>query len=194
MSRGIHESALIAAGIEGNALAPYLDTLARWSPRVNLTAARTPAERVATLVTPVACWAECLLPGRLLDIGTGNGSPGLVLALLRPDLPATLLEPRTRRWAFLREAARACGRADIQVLRLRHTDYPGPPAQNVTLRALALPLSELAPLVAGGGQLLVWGEPPIGRAAGLEPHPVEAGGPARVHRFLSSVPRETFKK
>jgi 16S rRNA (guanine527-N7)-methyltransferase len=84
----------------------------------------------------------------------------LVLATLRPDLSATLLEPRQRRWAFLREAARAVGRADVDVRRLRHDGYGGPPAQTVSLRALALPLHELAPLVAPGGRVLVWGAPP----------------------------------
>ena len=48
-------------------------------------------------------------PGSLIDVGSGNGSPGLVLALVRDDLEVTLLEPRARRWAFLREAARASG-------------------------------------------------------------------------------------
>jgi len=100
-------------------------------------------------------------PGRLVDVGSGNGSPGLVLALLRDDLEATLLEPRQRRWAFLREAARRAGRR-VEVLRVRHDRYPGPPAATVTVRALALPLRELRPLVASGGQLLVFGPPPEG--------------------------------
>ena len=63
--------------------------------------------RVALLVAPVLPLADLLEPGELLDVGSGNGSPGLVLALLRPRLDVTLLEPRQRRWAFLREAARA---------------------------------------------------------------------------------------
>ena len=76
----------------------------------------------------------------------------------------TLLEPRARRWAFLREAARAAGRA-VRVLRLRHDGYPGPPARTLTLRAVALPLAELAGLVAPGGRVLVFGGRPRGRRA-----------------------------
>jgi len=94
---------------------------------------------------------------RVLDIGSGNGSPGLVLALLRPELPVTLLEPRQRRWAFLREAARAGGRADIDVRRVRHDAYDGPPARTVTVRALRLSPSDLLSLVEPGGRLLAWG-------------------------------------
>src|SRR5262245_54229704 len=111
-------------------LAAYLERLESWAPRVNLTGARTPAARVGLLVGPVLPLADELLPGSLLDVGSGNGSPGLVLAALRPDLATTLLEPRQRRWAFLREAARAMGRPDITVLRERHDQYAGPPAAN----------------------------------------------------------------
>jgi len=149
-------------------LAAYLERLDAWAARVNLTGARTPASRVDLLVRDVAPLAALLRPGSLLDIGSGNGSPGLVMAALRPELGATLLEPRQRRWAFLREAARAMGRPDIDVLRERHDQYAGRPATNVVLRALALPLSELAPLVAPGGQLLVLGRPASGAAEGLD--------------------------
>lgn len=140
-------------------LAAYLDTLAAWSRRVNLSGARTPAERVRLLVGDVLPAAGLPSPGSLVDVGSGNGSPGLVLALVRDDIEATLLEPRARRWAFLREAARAAGRP-VRVLRVRHDGYPGPPARTVTLRAVALPLGELAPLVVPGGRVLVFGGRP----------------------------------
>jgi 16S rRNA (guanine527-N7)-methyltransferase len=161
-----HETLLRALDLPGRVVPPltlYLDLVAAWSRRANLTGARTPAERVDLLVAQVAPIARRLEPGTLLDIGSGNGSPGLVLALARPDLQTTLLEPRVRRWAFLREAARATGRPDIEILRERHDSYVGPPARNVTVRALRLPLDELAPLVAAGGQLLTWAEVPAGR-------------------------------
>jgi 16S rRNA (guanine527-N7)-methyltransferase len=92
-------------------------------------------------------------------VGSGNGSPGLVLALLRQDLEVTLLEPRARRWAFLREAARAAS-CRVAVLRQRHDGYSGPPARTVTLRALALPLAEIERLVAPGGRVVVFGGHP----------------------------------
>jgi 16S rRNA (guanine527-N7)-methyltransferase len=140
-------------------LAAYLDTLAAWSPRVNLTGARTPEERVRLLVGDVLPAAPLAEPGSLIDVGSGNGSPGLVFALLRDELQVTLLEPRARRWAFLREAARAAGRG-VRVLRLRHDGYTGEAARTVTLRAVALPLAELAGLVLPGGRVLVLGGRP----------------------------------
>ena len=135
-------------------LGSYLELLARWSRKVNLTGLSDPVE---TLVTPVLPLARAVEKGRTIDLGTGNGSPGLVLALLRPDLKVTLIEPRLRRWAFLREAARRCDRPDIEVLRGRHDDYKGEPAFNVTLRGLNLPLAEIERLVAPGGRLFAYG-------------------------------------
>ena len=74
-------------------LESYLDTLAEWSRRVNLTGARTPDERVSRLVEAVWPLVEIVPAGRLIDVGSGNGSPGLVLALARDDLDVTLIEP-----------------------------------------------------------------------------------------------------
>jgi 16S rRNA (guanine527-N7)-methyltransferase len=158
-----HRAALEALGLAPPALgrlAAYLDTLALWSARVNLTGARDPEERVRLLVKDVVAAGALPAPGRLVDVGSGNGSPGLVLALLRDDLEVTLLEPRARRWAFLREAARAAGRGGIVVERRRHDGFAGPAAPTVTLRALALPLGELRHLVAPGGRVIVFGGRP----------------------------------
>ncbi len=140
---------------------------------MNLTGARTPAERVALLVAPVLPAAPLVEPGLLVDVGSGNGSPGLVLAVLRPELPVVLLEPRQRRWAFLREAGRAAGRPDVEVRRQRHDQYSGPPAATVTIRGLDLALSALAPLVGERGRVLVFGgrraEEPGWRAEAMPP-------------------------
>lgn len=178
----VHDGALAGLGLaapERTALAAYLDRLAAWGRRANLTGARTPEERVARLVAP-ALPAVGLVEGpSLLDVGSGNGSPGLVLALLRPDLEVTLLEPRARRWAFLREAAREVGRLDLTVLRERHDTHAGPPAQTVTIRALDLPLAALRPLLRPGGVVLRFGPRP-GPAPGFREESVPAAG---LHRW-----------
>jgi 16S rRNA (guanine527-N7)-methyltransferase len=180
---GPHAAALQRLGLAGTAAASleaYLDVLAAWAPRVNLTGARTAEERVATLVAPVLPAVPLLGDGLLLDVGSGNGSPGLVLALLRPELPVTLLEPRLKRWAFLREAARAAGRT-VRVERARHDQYAGPPAATVTVRALALAPAELAPLAAPGGRLLVFGARPAAAAPWTE-EPAPPGAALAVYR------------
>lgn len=176
MDAEAHARGLAALGVPEAARGPlraYLDLLADWQARVNLTGARDAAQRLATLIAPVLPLGPRLAPGRLVDVGSGNGSPGLVLALLRPDLEARLLEPRLKRWSFLREAARAAGRPDVQVLRARHDADPGPPAEQVTLRALRLPPGELLSLLLPGGRLYVLGAPPAADP-GFE---VEEAGP-----------------
>jgi 16S rRNA (guanine(527)-N(7))-methyltransferase RsmG len=140
-------------------LTAYLELLDDWSTRVNLTGARTPAERAALLVGDVLPAVDLLQGTTLLDLGSGNGSPGLVLALLRPELRVTLLEPRQKRWAFLREAARVVGRPEIEVVRQRHDQWQGPPVENLTLRGLGLPIESLRPLLTATGQVLVFGNP-----------------------------------
>lgn len=132
------------------------------------------------LIRDVLLLTGLLLPGDLVDVGSGNGSPGLILGILCPERPVALLEPRTRRWAFLKEAARAVGRPDIQVVRCRHDEFPGPPARNVTVRALRLSAPELARLLAPGGQILVLGALPP-RSEGFRVRTQPTPGKGAVH-------------
>jgi 16S rRNA (guanine527-N7)-methyltransferase len=102
-----------------------------------------------------------LLPeqGSLVDIGSGAGLPGVVLAMLRPSLEVTLLEPLLRRSVFLEECVAELGLANTTVLRARAEDKAAVRirADVATARAVA-PLGRLAgwaaPLLRPGGQLL----------------------------------------
>jgi 16S rRNA (guanine527-N7)-methyltransferase len=189
-------SALDALGLAdpvATALEAYLGLLSAWNSRVNLTAARSPAAQVDLLVRDVLPLVDLLAPGDIIDVGSGNGSPGLILAVLAPDRPVTLLEPRTRRWAFLREAARAVGRPEIQVLRLRHDEWPGPRAANVTVRALRLPAPELAGLMAPGGRILALGAIPP-KSEGFRLRTQDIAGRGAVHILEGAdVSRETSR-
>jgi 16S rRNA (guanine527-N7)-methyltransferase len=97
----------------------------------------------------------------VVDVGSGAGLPGIVLAVARPDLYITLVEPLARRTAFLSEAVTALGlESTVTVVRGRAEDVvDGPPAgaDVVTARAVA-PLDRLAgwclPLAKVGGRLL----------------------------------------
>jgi 16S rRNA (guanine527-N7)-methyltransferase len=181
-----HRVALRACGVPPAAeagLLAYLELLAAWSPRVNLTGARTPEERVVTLVAPVLPLRPLVAEGSVLDLGSGNGSPGLVLALLSPHLEMTLVEPRLRRVAFLREATRVTGRPDVQVFRGRHHEYPGPPARTVLVRALTLALADLAGLTGPGGLAIILGRPPA-PAPEFAPEPSPTPG---VHLYRRST-------
>ena len=165
MSSGALGEELIAVHDQARLVRPFSERYPELTPQAGYAAARLPE------------------PGSLIDVGSGNGSPGLVLALVRDDLAVTLLEPRARRWAFLREAARAAGRGGVQVQRRRHDSYAGVPARTLTLRALALPLGELRPLVELGGRVIVFGGEPR-PAAGFQATAEGAELPGGVRVFL----------
>jgi 16S rRNA (guanine527-N7)-methyltransferase len=84
--------------------------------------------------------AELIDPGcgTLADLGSGAGLPGLVLALLRPAMAVTLLEPMERRCRFLSECVAELGLANVAVLRGR--------AEEVTIRADVVTSRAVAPL------------------------------------------------
>ena len=104
---------------------------------------------------------EALIPvgASVVDVGSGAGLPGMVLAVARPDLTVTLVEPLARRTAFLTEAVETLGLERTTVVRARAEECVGklPAADVVTARAVA-PLDRLAgwclPLAAVGGRLL----------------------------------------
>ena len=102
--------------------------------------------------------AELIEPrrGTLLDLGSGAGLPGLVLAMLLPEMAVTLLEPMERRCRFLTEVVTELGLANVSVLRGRAEDVTVR-TDLVTARAVA-PLPRLAELAIGlvrpGGMVL----------------------------------------
>ena len=93
----------LATGPGAVALGTWLDLLATWNARVDLTAARSPDELVDLMVADALALAGRIPAGaRVIDVGAGAGAPGLALAILRPDLAVTLVEPLAKRAAFLR--------------------------------------------------------------------------------------------
>ena len=128
-------------------LTRHLELLVRWQPAINLVGAASladpwrrhvldSAQLLAHLPSPVAS---------LVDLGSGAGFPGLVLAILGvPNV--TLIESDRRKAQFLREVARTTGTA-VTIHAERAERLPASPAAVVTARALA-PLPRLLPLAA----------------------------------------------
>lgn len=105
-----------------------------------------------------ALLAPLLRPGRVGDVGSGAGLPGLVLALARPDVELVLIEPMERRCEWLRTEADRLGLANVEVVRGRAEEVSIPALDQVTARAVSA-LSTLvpicAPLLRPGGELLL---------------------------------------
>jgi 16S rRNA (guanine527-N7)-methyltransferase len=93
----------------------------------------------------------------VVDVGSGAGLPGIVLAVARSDISVTLIEPLARRTIFLTEVVEALNLANVTVHRGRAEEATGAEADVVTARAVA-PLDRLAawclPLARVGGRLL----------------------------------------
>lgn len=108
---------------------------------------------------------NCALLGRAIDdgadvcdIGSGAGLPGLVLALSRPDLSVTLVEPLLRRTTFLEEAVGELGLENVEVVRARAEELHGKREFSVVTARAVAPLDRLLgwsmPLVRQGGALV----------------------------------------
>ncbi|AIV41218.1 MULTISPECIES: 16S rRNA (guanine(527)-N(7))-methyltransferase RsmG [unclassified Curtobacterium] len=97
--------------------------------------------------------------GRVADVGSGAGLPGLVLAIARPDVSFTLIEPMERRCDWLNAESERLGLGNVTVLRGRAEDVADSVVvDQVTARAVSA-LSKLipltVPLVRSGGQLIL---------------------------------------
>ncbi|MEO6826459.1 MAG: 16S rRNA (guanine(527)-N(7))-methyltransferase RsmG [Microbacteriaceae bacterium] len=106
-----------------------------------------------------AVLAPLLNPGRVADIGSGAGLPGIVLSIVRPDISFVLVEPMERRIAWLDEQIEELGLTNVTTLRARAEEIHLDEAfDQVTARAVSalrtlIPLT--APLVKPGGRLLL---------------------------------------
>ena len=89
-------------------LIAYYELLSRWNRKINLTSLENPDEAIDRLLLEPLVAAR-FLPSpdvRLLDVGSGGGSPAIPLKLAAPAISLTMVEAKTRKSAFLREAIR----------------------------------------------------------------------------------------
>ena len=103
--------------------------------------------------------APLLRPGRVGDVGSGAGLPGLVLAVMRPDVSFTLIEPMERRVAWLERQAHELELSNVTVVRARAEESKlNGSLDQVTARAVSalrtlIPVT--APLLRPGGELVL---------------------------------------
>jgi 16S rRNA (guanine527-N7)-methyltransferase len=152
------ESGLHALGLDhalAEPLLAYLSLLQRWNATYNLTAIREPRQMVTLhLLDSLAMQPYVAGIGRLADLGSGPGLPGIPLAIACPALQVCLVESNGKKARFLREAVRhlRLGNARVAESRAEALDEPGA-YQAITARALA----SLADILAVGGHLLAPG-------------------------------------
>lgn len=90
--------------------------------------------------------APLLKPGTLADIGSGAGLPGLVLAILRPDVQCVLIEPMERRVNWLNDQVRALNLSNVRVVRARAQEQHGVETFDVVTARAVSALKKLIPM------------------------------------------------
>jgi 16S rRNA (guanine527-N7)-methyltransferase len=152
-------AAATLAGERIGELRRFADNLGRFGEERGLIGPLEPPRLWSRHVLNSAIMAPLLRPGRVGDIGTGAGLPGLVLAIIRPDVHFVLIEPMERRVAWLEEQSDELGLENVTILRSRAEDVRlDLPLDQVTARAVSalrtlLPLT--APLLRDGGELVL---------------------------------------
>jgi len=155
---------LLAPHAEGRGLqrlVRYAELLERWAPRHNLVRFEGRRELVDRHIVEALEGRRMIdCPGRLLDVGSGAGLPGVPLLATVEGLAGVLLEPRQKRWAFLRRVVREL-ELDAAVVQCRYQELTEDIGgfDVMTCRALG-GIKELArwarPRLAPGGRLVVW--------------------------------------
>lgn len=177
MSAGPTFAELLAPHVAGEArarLVVYAELLEKWSARHNLVSFTGRKELVERHLVDALAGAPLLSgSGNLLDIGSGAGLPGVPLLVANPEWRGTLLEPRQKRWAFLRLVIRELGLdATAECCRYQSFD-PALKWDRITARA-----------VGGDAALLEWARERLGAEG-----EVVLWTTVVAERRLSSLPR-----
>ncbi|MDD2465054.1 MAG: 16S rRNA (guanine(527)-N(7))-methyltransferase RsmG [Desulfobulbus sp.] len=124
--RGAQQLGLEIGKKDADLLLAYLRELLKWRRKVNLIARETPEQQIIEnhFLDSLTLLPLVQGPGaHLLDVGTGAGFPGLVLACVLPEVQFTLVEPRQKRVSFLRHVVRTLGLTNTEVVADRLESY-----------------------------------------------------------------------
>jgi 16S rRNA (guanine527-N7)-methyltransferase len=167
-------------------LCTYYELLSRWNRKINLTSLENSDEAIDRLLLEPVVAARFLprVHTRLIDIGSGGGSPAIPLKLIVSDMHLTMVEVKARKSAFLREAVRQLELTDAYVETARYEELLARPelheaADVVSLRAVrvdARVLITLQAFLAVGGSVMLFRGPSGPGEPGVVVPPLSWGG------------------
>jgi len=102
LARELRDASVTLPVLRIELLSEFLDHVVTWNRKIDLTAARSHEELVDLYLADAIVVAANARTSQWVDVGSGGGAPGVTLTLLRPELALTLVEPRAKRVAFLR--------------------------------------------------------------------------------------------
>ena len=176
LAKGAQVLGLGLSAQQAKQLLAYLALLQRWNATYNLTAVRDPqAMLVQHLLDCLAVLPPLLrhLPsgGRVLDVGSGGGLPGVVLAVMAPQLDVTCVDAVGKKAAFVRQAAGSLRLPNLRAVHARVEQLTAEPFALITSRAFAS-LADFvaltrAHLAEGGSWMAMKGQIPDDEIAAL---------------------------
>lgn len=133
----IDQLAIVLDDTQIEQLLAYHSGLIKWNKAYNLTAVRDPMAMVQRHLIDSLSILPFLPSGRLLDVGTGGGLPGMVVAITRPDIAVTLLDSNGKKIRFLRQMTMELGLKSVATIQSRVESYSAEPFDVITSRAFA---------------------------------------------------------
>jgi 16S rRNA (guanine527-N7)-methyltransferase len=188
----MNQSALLDSGLEGlhlvltaqqkAALLDFLALLGKWNKTYNLTAIHEPERMLTHHILDSLALAPYVQAGALLDVGSGAGFPGIPLAIVRPDLPVTVMDASQKKCGFMQQAVIELKLANVSVVHGRVEAYQ---ASQSFMQIVSRAFSDLSEFVRLSAHLLAPGGVWLAMK-GVRPLPeINQLKAARVVRVLS---------
>ncbi len=139
-------------------LIAHLDLMDEWGQRMNLTAIRDREQQLTKHVLDSLSVIPFLRGGRIADVGSGAGFPGIPLAIVMPDAQFALIESTGKKCRFLEHVRDALELTNVEVVQARAEAWKPAVRYDTVLARAVGPVADLvknaAALVAGNGRLL----------------------------------------
>lgn len=123
LHQGLAALGLTLSAMARSNLLAYCQLLAKWNRTYNLTSITRAEEMVSHHLLDSLAVLPHLPAGRVIDVGTGPGLPGIPLAIARPEQSFTLLDSNGKKTRFLVQAVGELGLANVEVVNSRVEDY-----------------------------------------------------------------------
>jgi 16S rRNA (guanine527-N7)-methyltransferase len=114
----------------------FTELLLEWNKIHNLTGAKTPADVEKNIEDSLFPTTFIEKPSSILDVGTGAGFPGMILAIAYPEVRTVLCEPRQKRASFLKYVAMELELSNVEVVKKRVEQYKSEPFELISSRAV----------------------------------------------------------
>ncbi|WP_253447209.1 16S rRNA (guanine(527)-N(7))-methyltransferase RsmG [Halomonas sp. Y3] len=163
LDQGLERLGIAVDAEQRRQLLGLVGLLHKWNRAYNLTAIRSPEEMVSRHLLDSAAVLPFVTGPTLLDVGAGPGFPGLVLAILRPELAVSLLDSNGKKVRFQRQAVMELGLTNVTPVQARVEAFEERFDQVISRAFASLGdfVSLTLPLVAPGGQWLAMKGPAV---------------------------------